>query len=390
MFNFPKDERPEPKNGIDQPGGAIMLVSDNQVQRHFTIILNILRKLSSLNTLHPEIRADLGNMEHNIHRMFQLLEVKQHKGINVLDADGIPLHPQEKSTQPCGMATFDSMEELDLLSSDDGNHPEACGKNKEKILIVDDDYEIRYFIKNVLNEKYTIVECSNGSEAYDKIMETVPDLIISDIVMPGMNGIDLCKKIKSDVRTSHIPIVLLTGRTADPQRLQGYEAGADAYINKPFNTVELTLRVRNLLETLHNQRKRYPQDIFQTPRQITTNSTDEIFLHRVIKYVEDNIDDPSLDIAGLASELNMSSSNLYRKVKSITGMSSIDFVINHKMKFAAHLLLSGTYSVKEVAYMVGFTDARYFSTRFKKYFSCTPTEYCELTIEKINQEAASK
>jgi YesN/AraC family two-component response regulator len=254
-------------------------------------------------------------------------------------------------------------------------------KDKVRILIIEDEYAERFFVKDMLREKYEVLEAVNGAEGLSKAIELLPDVIISDVVMPGMNGVELCSRLKSDVKTSHIPVILLTARTASEQRLQGFEAGADAYINKPFNAVELTLRVRNLLDTLNNQRKKYALDIFQTPRQVTTNGMDEKFLHHIINYIEENIDDPNLDIAALANELNMSSSNLYRKIKSITGMSSIDFVINHKMKYAAHLLLAGTYSVKEVAYMIGFTDARYFSTRFKKYFHYTPTEYVEQTLE---------
>jgi|GEM_PF-3555597 len=271
-----------------------------------------------------------------------------------------------------------------LIDKDDSHNDivDVKDSRKQRVLVIEDDYEARCYIKDVLNEKYEVIESADGAEGFTKAAQLLPDLIISDVVMPGLSGIEVCRKIKTDVTTSHIPVILLTGRSATEHRIEGFEARADAYINKPFNPIELTLRIRNLLEMLYHQRKRYAHDIYQTPRQVTTNSTDEKFLHHVIKFVEDHIDDPQLDISGLAEELNMSASSLYRKIKSITGMSSIDFVINHKMKYAAHLLLAGKYAVKEIAFMVGFTDARYFSTRFKKYFQYTPTEYVEYTLRR--------
>jgi DNA-binding response OmpR family regulator len=308
----------------------------------------------------------------------QIINQSAHKLLRLIDEARGHYNPEIQADEW-------SVQEESVYSQANIDEPakvEKCDRKKGKILIVDDDDAIRCYVKNILADYYHIVEASNGKEGLEIGVNLSPDLIISDIMMPEMDGIEFCRSIKTDIKTSHIPVVLLTARSAVEHRIQGFEVGADSYISKPFNSTELILRVKNLLETLHKQRRRYAADIFQTPRQITSNSTDEKFLSDLIRYIEDHIEDAELDISVLASELNMSSSNLYRKIKSITGMSSIDFVTNHKMKYAAHLLLSNRYSVKAVAYMVGFADSRYFSTRFKKYFHATPTEYKERFVEQ--------
>ena len=245
------------------------------------------------------------------------------------------------------------------------------------ILLIEDNPDIRAYLTDLLSAQYSIYEAANGQEGLSRAIELVPDLIISDVMMPIMDGITFCRKLKSDMRTSHIPVILLTARTLVDSIIEGFETGADEYLTKPFNERVLLTRVNNLLQNRKRIREQISKEIILNPQEISLNSQDEIFLSQLVSYIETHIEEPELNIAQMASHMAMSHSNLYKKVKALTGMTVIGFVKDFRLKRAAQLLAQNQLNITEIAYLVGYSERRYFSDDFKKKFNLSPREYAE-------------
>ena len=244
-----------------------------------------------------------------------------------------------------------------------------------QILVIEDNTEIREFIKNSLNKTYQIETAKDGIEGIEKAFEILPDIIISDVKMPGKDGLEVCKLIKTDERTSHIPIILLTARTAHIHQLSGLENGADIYITKPFSLYLLKLNIRNLLNSRKTMRERFSQEMMLKPTNVIVNQADEKFLNRLMLIIENHIDDSEFDVEQLITEVGMSKRVLYKKLSSLTDMTAADFVRSVRLKKAAMLLENGGFNVSEVAFAVGFNDPKYFTKSFKKQFGKSPREY---------------
>lgn len=259
---------------------------------------------------------------------------------------------------------------------------EKADKNSSslpKLLIVEDVGAVRAYIKSIFNKKYTVIEATQGEEGWDKAIANIPDIIISDVMMPVMDGITLCKKLKSDKRTSHIPLILLTARTSLIFKVEGLETGADEYLTKPFNPKVLELKVRNLLqlrERLHEAFKN-SQVLNIEPKKVTLNSADELFIQQVMESVENNMPNTEYTIEHLCHDVGMSRMQLYRKLKALTGLSANEFIRCMRLKRAAQLLEQNQLTVAEITYEVGFTDLPYFRECFKKMFGVTPSEYAQ-------------
>lgn len=243
------------------------------------------------------------------------------------------------------------------------------------MLVVEDNAEMLAFIATHFREQYTVLEAADGREAWKIATEVLPDIIISDVSMPHMNGTDLCRKLKKDERTSHIPVILLTARSPLVFQMEGLETGADDYVTKPFNMGLLQLRVNNLLQSRALLRERYSKDIMLQPRNISITSADEVFLDKVMNFIDANILEPTLNVEQLAREVNLSRITLYRKIKALTNQSTIEFIRGYRLKRAAQYLERNEFTVTEVAYMVGFSDVDYFRKWFKAEFGQTPREY---------------
>jgi len=254
---------------------------------------------------------------------------------------------------------------------------EALTFNKElsTLLIVEDNIEVRHFIKNIFSTKYNIYEANNGAEAIE-IAKTDPiDLIISDIMMPVMDGFELCKIIKTTITTSHIPIILLTAKTSPIHKGQGYKLGANAYITKPFDAHILEVRVDNLLKSRENLISKFKKDLILKPKELTITSSDEKFLEKAIQTVEKNIADSEFNVYMFTDQMNMSRSVLFRKIKALTGQSISSFIRTIKIKRAGQLLAKTSMNISEIAYEVGFNDLKYFRKCFKNEFNEVPSEY---------------
>jgi len=248
-------------------------------------------------------------------------------------------------------------------------------KKKHRILLVEDNEEVRTFIKQALQQTYTIFEQENGATGLECALDLIPDLIISDVMMPVMDGLELCRKLKTDERTSHIPIVLLTARSAYVHQVNGFENGADAYMMKPFNLKILELNIQNLLNARETIKQKFAQVITLEPKNMVINTTEQNFLNKIIQVIEDHIADPDFDVPTLASEIGMSQPVLYKKIRALTDLSVNDFIKSLRIKRAAQLLKQGGGNITEIAYAVGFSDRKYFSSEFKKHFGKTPSEF---------------
>ena len=252
---------------------------------------------------------------------------------------------------------------------------QEAGSRHGTILIVEDNEELRRYLFNGLSAQFNLIEAENGQKALEVLKENDVDLILSDVMMPVMDGVKLCKSVKQNLRTCHIPVYLLSAKVDIKYQLQGLQVGADDYIPKPFSMDVLIAKILNMLRTRYRIFEHYSNAAEIEPEKIANNAMDEELLRKAIAIVEKNMSNVEFSTEQFASEMNMSRSNLHLKLKAITGKSAIDFI--HKIRFnrACQLLKEGKYTVSEISFMVGYNTPSYFSARFKKYIGCLPTEY---------------
>jgi len=244
-----------------------------------------------------------------------------------------------------------------------------------RILVVEDNLDMQKFLYDQLSEQYQVTLALHGKEGLELCRESLPDLILSDVMMPEMDGLEFCRRVKEDILTSHIPIILLTAKSEAEDQIFGLEEGADDYITKPFNPEVLQLKIRNILENRKKLADKFAAADSYIPDNIKINQIDQGFLEKLIKLVEDNIDDSELSGDTIAAAVGMSKGNLYKKLKTLTGMTVNIFVRNIRLKVAARLLKQGNYNISEIAYAVGFNNPKYFSTCFSELFQVSPKEY---------------
>lgn len=248
-----------------------------------------------------------------------------------------------------------------------------------RILIVEDNAEVRTYVRSMFIGTYYVLEAQDGQAGLALAQEETPDIIISDVMMPVMDGITLCRQLKSNVKTSHIPIILLTARTSLIFKVEGLETGADDYVTKPFNPTVLQLKVRNLLRTRDKLRQLFQdnQVLNIEPSRVTLNSADEKFIGQALDSIERNMSNPEYSVEELGMDVGMSRMQLYRKLKALTGQSANEFIRSIRLKRAAQLLEQHQLTIAEVTYEVGFNDLQYFRECFKKQFGVTPSEYAQ-------------
>lgn len=261
-------------------------------------------------------------------------------------------------------------EEADTESEEDENT-----NKRGTLLVVEDNKELRQYLVNGLSGLFNMLEAENGQKALDILKEKEVDLIVTDVMMPVMDGAKLCKLVKQNLRTCHIPIYMLSAKADIKYQLEGLQVGADDYIAKPFSMAILKAKIMNMLRTRHRIFEHYSNTTEIEPEKLTNNTMDEELLRKAIAVIERNMDNVEFSTEQFAREMNMSRSNLHLKLKAITGKSAIDFI--HKIRFnrACQLLQEGKYNVSEISFMVGYNTPSYFAARFKKYIGCLPTEY---------------
>ncbi|HVV03603.1 MAG TPA: ATP-binding protein, partial [Puia sp.] len=254
---------------------------------------------------------------------------------------------------------------------------EKKGKKSKKqtVLLVEDNEDFRFYLKDNLREYFNIQEAVNGKEGWQKTLGSHPDLVVTDISMPEMNGIDLCRKIKEDKRTAFIPVILLTALTGEEQQLRGLETGANDYMTKPFNFEILLSKIRNLLTQQETARKTYQKQVEASPSHPKVESSDEKFIRQALDLVEKNMANPDFSVEEMSRELFISRVALYKRLLALTGKTPIEFIRSTRLKRAAQLLEKSQHTVSEIAYEVGFNNPKYFSRYFKAEFGVLPSAY---------------
>ncbi|MCU4177236.1 two-component regulator propeller domain-containing protein [Carboxylicivirga sp. N1Y90] len=250
------------------------------------------------------------------------------------------------------------------------------------ILLVEDNLDFRTFMKESLQDKFIVHEAADGQIAYDTVHKVLPDLIISDVMMPNVDGLELCQMLRKDIRTSHIPLILLTARSADEDKIKGLEIGADDYITKPFNMDLLMLRVNHLLQKRSKMQKQFQETVEINPSEVQITSMDEKLIKKAVSLVEENMSEAGFSVEHLSKELGMSRVYLYKKLLAITGKSPIEFIRIIRLKRGAQLLEKSQMNIAEVAYAVGFNNPRYFSKYFKEEYGLLPTAYVKAKVKE--------
>lgn len=258
--------------------------------------------------------------------------------------------------------------------------------------MVDDDAEIRSYLADVLSSLGKIIEATNGEEALRKIKDVNPDLIISDVVMPGMDGLTLLKTLKSNIDTNYVPVILLSSKNDVADRMMGWDKGADGYIGKPFNANELMALVESLIDNRLRLRGKF-SGLQEQDSKIETpaiKGNDATLIDKIVQEISDRLDDPNLNVETLCANVGLSRAHLNRKMKELFGLSPSEFIRNMRLRKACELLKQGDIDISQIAYSVGFTSQPHFSTAFKRFTGFTPSEYrmdksksIEIPVNKI-------
>jgi len=272
----------------------------------------------------------------------------------------------------------DKEEEFEAKEKEEEIGKEPADQEKDIILVVEDNADVQEYIRGALEPGYTVKQAMDGEEGLRQAREIVPDLIICDIMMPGMDGYELCRTLKTEIATSHIPVILLTAKAAEENIIQGLETGADDYITKPFNIKMLLARIRNLIELRRHWQQTWNREMTLQPIGMKVSEVDKKFIKELKQVMEKSIPDTEFNVDQLCQKLYMSHATLYRKIHALTGETPTDFIRSYRLKRGAELLKSGVGTVLEVALEVGFSSANYFTKCFKKKFHQLPTE-CQRT-----------
>lgn len=328
--------------------------------------LSLVQRLVELH--HGRIELDSEEGKGSTFSVFLPQDINTYKSSELASADNKDEEEQVYSTNAKEMYFIDT-EKVENEVTESGD------KKRGTILIVEDNNEIRNYLSHGLAELFNTLEAGNGEEALEKLKNNEVDIIVTDIMMPVMDGIKLCKNVKQNIRTCHIPVIILSAKGETKDQMEGLQMGADDYIPKPFSLTILTAKIQNMMRTRRRMLERYSKSLEVEPEKITFNAMDEALLKRAVAIVEKNMDNIEFSTDEFAREMNMSRSNLHLKLKAITGESTIDFIRKIRFNEASKLLKDGRYTVAEVSTMVGFNTPSYFATSFKKYFGCLPTEY---------------
>jgi len=262
-----------------------------------------------------------------------------------------------------------------LESEETGSAQATINDNTPILLIIEDNTDVRNYIRSYLHTTYTVLEAGDGAQGVQLAMETIPDLIISDVMMPKMDGYEVCAILKKDEKTSHIPIILLTAKAAKEDKIGGLEIGADDYLIKPFDSTELLVRVKNLIETRRKLREKFGKELVTLqPDEVAVSSADQAFLTKLMDAIEQQIGNENFGVEELAQSIGLSSRQLHRKITGLANTTAIEFIRSYRLKRARQLLKDTSKTISEIAYSVGFGSPAYFSRCFNEQFKMTPTE----------------
>ncbi|GAB2849616.1 two-component regulator propeller domain-containing protein [Hymenobacter ruber] len=296
-----------------------------------------------------------------------------------LQAEDIQDEEPTLDTSPAELAPLPAEAEVETASLVEPEPAEAefATARLPRLLVVEDNNELRTYLHQLFDSEYEVLTAEDGIEGWDKALAQLPDLIISDVMMPRSDGLELCQKIKQHPKTAHIPVLLLTARTAETQELEGLGMGADEYMSKPFNPSILQAKAGTLLRNRRKLHEYYQRHILLEPTEIVVADADRQFLEQAMAVVEQNLDNSEFSVQVLVKEMAMSQSVFYRRIKSITGQTAVEFIRDVRMKRAAQLLAQTQMRVSEIAFEVGIEDAKYFRKAFQKIYNVSPSEYAK-------------
>jgi len=283
-----------------------------------------------------------------------------------------PQTPKYKEIETLYMLTGSETEEQDNEQPCAVDTPD---REKPVILVVEDHVDVRKYICEPLKADYTVIEAADGKEGIEKAREIIPDLIVSDIMMPGVDGYELCSEIKRDIKTSHVPIILLTAKASEVSIIQGLETGADDYITKPFNSKILAVRIKNLIELRRQLQQKIQKQMLLQPAEIAVSSMDREFIKDMQEIIEKNLSESGFNVEELSKKLYMNRATVYRKIIALTGESPTEFIRSYRLQRAAQLLRDKFGTVSQVASAVGFDNPAYFAKCFKEKFHQLPSSY---------------
>lgn len=281
---------------------------------------------------------------------------------------------KEKEEEEAGVAQ-QQLPAAALLEEEEMQEENILLSNKKKILIAEDNEDLRVLIAESMADEFDITQAADGLEALQLISETDFDLIISDIMMPHKDGVSLCSDVKGDINTSHIPFILLTAKTSLESKIEGVGTGADMYFEKPIDLSYLKLSIQNIFKNQQVLKEYYAKNYYADSSELSSNEHDNKFLRKLTDFIEEHLDQSEMDVNLIASELSMSRSKLYTKVKSLTGKSVVEFVLNYRLRKAARLIIEEDITMREVMMQIGIESQPYFTNAFKKMFGETPTSF---------------
>jgi len=281
-------------------------------------------------------------------------------------------NPLKRNTNSKSKINEDIYEQISI-NDVEGQISDNKINNKKTILVVEDNSELRNYLKNELKKDYKVKMAINGEEGLQMAIKFIPDIIISDVMMPIMDGFEMCEKIKSDLRISHIPLLMLTAKGMQIDRVKGIDSGADVYLNKPFNMNVLKSHLTQLINSRQILFNKYYNGVSENELK-NTNSLDKQFITNILDYIHENINNTALNVENLADELLISRSKLYRKIKALTGLTANEFIKKIRLEKAKQFLENSDYSISEISFKVGFSSPSYFTKCYKIQFGILPTD----------------
>lgn len=340
---------------------------DSFVQTGSGIGLSLAKELTELHSGKIEVTSQLG--KGSCFRVFLPL------GKDHLTEDEIVESLDSRTGKYISLKQFALSDEQEYIDKYDPLQPQLDHGGQPILLIVDDDRELREFIKTNFSRDYIVIEAENGNEGMAMALKNNPDIIISDIMMPLLDGIEMCRKLKTDIKTSHIPIILLTAKAGIESKIEGLDTGADAFIAKPFTIRLIEVQINNILENRKQLRKKFSKELVLQPGEIAITPIDAEFLQKAIDIVEKHMSDTEFSVEAFTREIGMSRSRVHRKLRSLTSQSTSEFIRTIRLKRAVSLLEKSQLSIEEIAFAVGFNSTAYFTKCFRVQFGLPPSEY---------------
>jgi signal transduction histidine kinase/DNA-binding response OmpR family regulator len=311
----------------------------------------------------------------NVHR--GSISVESTPGVGTTFFVCLPITKMAYGDEEFDQGSILNSKEKDLASSEYDHIVIDKNLGKPELLIVEDNDDMRKFLVTEFSSEFSVTEAATGEEGFMIACDMIPDLIVSDVVLPGKSGLSVCKAIKEDIRTSHIPVILLTAKASAEDQIVGLEAGADVYIPKPFSIRVLQTQVTQVINTRRKLYTRYSQDAYLMPANLTDNTIDKEFLQKAVDYVKNNLRNSQLSVESIAELFNISRSQVYRKIKALTGQTVVEFIRSVRLKHALTLMEEKKYNLSEIADRAGFNSLSYFTRSFKDQYGKAPSEYLE-------------